>query len=82
MILVFPHPFNCSLLCLINQEDITAEEEARAVVEGRFLSMRAHARELGVGQPSRILATGGGSKNPEVCTAKMVHAGILLTGSS
>lgn len=38
----------------------------RAVVEGRFLSMRAHARELGVGQPSRILATGGGSKNPQV----------------
>ena len=28
--------------------------------------MRAHARELGVGQPSRILATGGGSKNREV----------------
>lgn len=37
------------------------------MVEGRFLSMRAHARELGVPPPSRILATGGGSKNLEVC---------------
>lgn len=48
------------------QADWTAAEETRAVVEGRFLSMRAHARELGVGLPSRILATGGGSKNNEV----------------
>lgn len=36
------------------------------MVEGRFLSMKAHARELGVGQPDRILATGGGSNNAEV----------------
>lgn len=48
------------------KEKMSAEEETRAVVEGRFLSMRAHARELGVGQPSRILATGGGSNNVEV----------------
>ncbi|CAM9333617.1 unnamed protein product [Pylaiella littoralis] len=46
--------------------ELTAHEEARAVVEGRFLSMKAHARELGVGQPVRILATGGGSNNAEV----------------
>ncbi|CAM9344138.1 unnamed protein product [Scytosiphon promiscuus] len=46
--------------------ELGKEEEARAVVEGRFLSMKAHARELGVGQPRRILATGGGSKNAEV----------------
>lgn len=38
----------------------------RAVVEGRFLSMKAHARELGVAKPERVLATGGGSNNAEV----------------
>jgi len=41
------------------------------VVEGRFLSMKAHARELGVGQPERVLATGGGSKNTEVRSIRL-----------
>eukprot|EP00752_Nemacystus_decipiens_P002575 g2413.t1 len=48
------------------QERLSGAEAARAVVEGRFLSMKAHARELGVGRPERILATGGGSNNAEV----------------
>lgn len=48
------------------------------MVEGRFLSMRAHARELGVGQPRRILATGGGSKNAEVCLCVPARSGCVL----
>lgn len=52
--------------CIPEQGELSGEEESRAVVEGRFLSMKAHARELGVGQPERVLATGGGSKNTEV----------------
>ncbi|CAN0079526.1 unnamed protein product, partial [Discosporangium mesarthrocarpum] len=44
----------------------TVAEEVRSVVEGRFLSMRAHAQELGVGKVSKVLATGGGSNNREV----------------
>eukprot|EP00903_Cladosiphon_okamuranus_P010615 g10038.t1 len=48
------------------QDQLSATEEVRAVVEGRFLSMKAHARELGVGQPERVLATGGGSNNAEL----------------
>ncbi|CAM9776814.1 unnamed protein product [Ectocarpus sp. 8 AP-2014] len=48
------------------QGELSAEEEVRAVVEGRFLSMKAHARELGVEKPERVLATGGGSNNAEL----------------
>ncbi|CBJ33890.1 conserved unknown protein [Ectocarpus siliculosus] len=48
------------------QGELSAEEEVRAVVEGRFLSMKAHARELGVAKPERVLATGGGSNNAEL----------------
>lgn len=57
---------------------MSAVEEARAVVEGRFLSMRAHARELSVGQPSRILATGGGSKNPEVVLGSALQCSVFV----
>lgn len=53
--------------CTFLQGELSGEEEVRAVVEGRFLSMKAHARELGVGKPGRVLATGGGSNNAEVC---------------
>lgn len=42
-------------------------EEARAVVESRFLSMKAHAASIGLPtRPRRILATGGGSTNVEI----------------
>lgn len=41
--------------------------EARAVVEARFLSMKAHAGAIGLPtRPRRILATGGGSTNAEM----------------
>jgi xylulokinase len=38
--------------------------EARAIVEGQFLSMRAHAERIGMPcPPERVIATGGGSAN-------------------
>ena len=43
----------------------TAAEEIRACVEGRFLSMKARSKELGIDVKNigRILATGGASNN-------------------
>ncbi|CAM9433343.1 unnamed protein product, partial [Phaeothamnion confervicola] len=46
---------------------LTPAEEARAVVEGRFLSMRARLQGMGISSPKRVLATGGGSSNPHIC---------------
>lgn len=40
--------------------------EARAVLEGQFMSMRLHSQTLGV-RPNSITATGGASKNPVIC---------------
>jgi xylulokinase len=43
--------------------------EVRAVVEGQFLSMRAHTERIGMPcPPERILVTGGGSTNPHLLT--------------
>ncbi|MFO7534557.1 MAG: xylulokinase [Kiritimatiellia bacterium] len=41
------------------------EAEARAVLEGQFLSMRLHADAVGI-RPAGILATGGASVDPAV----------------
>ena len=41
-------------------------QEVRAVVEGQFLSMRAHGAALGLNAPKRIIATGGGSANSAI----------------
>jgi xylulokinase len=41
----------------------SAAEEARAILEGQFLSMRIHAESIGI-EPSRLIATGGASVNP------------------
>ncbi len=43
----------------------TPGEEARAVLEGQFLSMRLHAGVVGI-VPTNILATGGASVDPAV----------------
>lgn len=40
--------------------------EVRAVVEGQFLSMRAHGESVGIVNPKRIIATGGASTNASV----------------
>jgi xylulokinase len=39
--------------------------EIRAVVEGQFLSMRLHGKNIGI-EASKILATGGASANPAI----------------
>lgn len=50
-----------------NSPPLDAAHEARAVVESRFLSMKAHAAAIGLPtRPARILATGGGSTNQEM----------------
>jgi len=41
----------------------SAAHEARAVVEGQFLSMRLHSQSVGLDHAQRIIATGGASKN-------------------
>jgi xylulokinase len=43
-----------------------ANMNVRAAVEGRLLSMRAHAENLGLPPPRTLLATGGGSQNQAV----------------
>ncbi|CAM9356656.1 unnamed protein product, partial [Hapterophycus canaliculatus] len=40
--------------------------EARAVVEGRFLSMRGRMVRMGIPRPSAVLATGGGTNSPAI----------------
>eukprot|EP00752_Nemacystus_decipiens_P016481 g14732.t1 len=40
--------------------------EARAVVEGRFLSMRGRMLRMGIPRPSAVLATGGGTNSPAI----------------
>ena len=37
--------------------------EVRALIEGQFLSLKSHARHLGLSQPKRIVASGGASVN-------------------
>jgi xylulokinase len=44
----------------------TPAHEARAVVEGQFLSMRAHGESIGIVRPRRLIATGGASANAAV----------------
>lgn len=41
--------------------------------------MRAHARELGVRKPSRILATGGGSNNVAVRHKGVLYTAVIFT---
>eukprot|EP00035_Acanthoeca_spectabilis_P040358 m.69287 g.69287 ORF g.69287 m.69287 type:complete len:574 (-) comp9958_c1_seq1:198-1919(-) len=44
-------------------ESFPPEVEARAIIEGQFLSYRLHAGRMGL-SPAHIIATGGASKNP------------------
>lgn len=62
-----------------------AAHEARAVVEGRFLSMKAHAAQLGLStSPTRILATGGGSTSQAMMQvlADVFNAPVLVADTS
>jgi len=42
------------------------EDDVRAVVQTKFLSMRAHAAGVGLARVSRIIATGGASNNAAI----------------
>jgi len=45
--------------------NFSPQEDARAVMEGMFLSMKLHGENIGI-IPRRILATGGGSRNTAI----------------
>ncbi|XP_010266792.1 PREDICTED: xylulose kinase-like isoform X2 [Nelumbo nucifera] len=48
-------------------EEFDAPSEVRAVIEGQFLSMRAHSERFGMpSPPRRIIATGGASANESI----------------
>ncbi|XP_031481897.1 xylulose kinase 2 [Nymphaea colorata] len=51
--------------CKVHEvENFDAASEVRAIIEGQFLSMRAHAERFGMPTPpKRIIATGGASAN-------------------
>eukprot|EP00250_Pteridium_aquilinum_P021771 c25219_g1_i1 orf=167-1741(+) len=47
-------------------QEFDSNAEVRAVVEGQFLSMRAHSERIGMpSPPERVIATGGGSTNEQ-----------------
>ncbi|KAK1293195.1 hypothetical protein QJS10_CPB17g02663 [Acorus calamus] len=47
--------------------EFDAPSEVRAIIEGQFLSMRAHAEKFGMPTPpKRIIATGGASTNQSI----------------
>ncbi|CAN0568890.1 unnamed protein product, partial [Ectocarpus sp. 12 AP-2014] len=54
--------------------------EARAVVEGRFLSMRGRMQRMGIPRPTAVLATGGGTNSPAMMQvlADVFFAPVLL----
>ncbi|XP_028777811.1 xylulose kinase 2-like [Neltuma alba] len=48
-------------------QEFDAPSEVRAIIEGQFLSMRAHAERFGMPfPPQRIIATGGASANHSI----------------
>ncbi|KAL8490302.1 hypothetical protein ACS0TY_025993 [Phlomoides rotata] len=50
--------------------EFDAPSEVRALVEGQFLSMRAHAERFGMpSPPKRIIATGGASANNSILSS-------------
>ncbi|KAJ6422181.1 hypothetical protein OIU84_027180 [Salix udensis] len=54
----------------LNEQEVTEFDppsEVRAVIEGQFLSMRAHSERFGMpSPPKRIIATGGASANASI----------------
>jgi len=56
-------------------------QEVRAVVEGKFMSMRLHAEGIGLSPVRRIIATGGASKNAAILQVLAdVFGAPVLTG--
>ncbi|KAL5988353.1 Xylulose kinase 2 [Asimina triloba] len=51
-------------------DDFDAPSEVRAIIEGQFLSMRAHTERFGMPfPPKRLIATGGASANKSILSA-------------
>ncbi|KAI9106361.1 hypothetical protein K1719_021889 [Acacia pycnantha] len=51
-------------------QEFDAPSEVRAIIEGQFLSMRAHAERFGMpSPPQRIIATGGASANHSILSS-------------
>ncbi|KAI9106710.1 hypothetical protein K1719_022238 [Acacia pycnantha] len=50
-------------------QEFDAPSEVRAIIEGQFLSMRAHAERFGIPSPQRIIATGGASVNDSILSS-------------
>ncbi|KAL2340061.1 hypothetical protein Fmac_008001 [Flemingia macrophylla] len=51
-------------------EEFDPPSEVRALIEGQFLSMRAHAERFGMpSPPNRIIATGGASANHSILSS-------------
>uniref|UniRef100_A0A9I9DKD2 Xylulose kinase n=1 Tax=Cucumis melo TaxID=3656 RepID=A0A9I9DKD2_CUCME len=51
-------------------EEFDSPSEVRALIEGQFLSMRAHAERFGMPlPPNRIIATGGASANETILSS-------------
>ncbi len=59
----------------------TPEENIRAIIEGQFLSMRLHARNIGL-IPKTLLATGGASVNKSLTRIMANVFGIPVNTSS
>ncbi|KAG9439946.1 hypothetical protein H6P81_020111 [Aristolochia fimbriata] len=47
-------------------QEFDPPSEVRAIIEGQFLSMRAHTVRFGMPTPKRIIATGGASANKAI----------------
>ncbi|XP_047322198.1 xylulose kinase 2 [Impatiens glandulifera] len=62
--------FNGETLDGVNEQEVQEFDppsEVRAIIEGQFLSMRAHAERFGMpSPPKRIIATGGASTNQSI----------------
>lgn len=58
------------------------EVEVRAIVEGQFMAKWAHAKKLGytLSPSSRVLATGGASKNLKILQASQLGFMVPLMG--
>ncbi|KAG8376193.1 hypothetical protein BUALT_Bualt09G0037700 [Buddleja alternifolia] len=57
--------------------EFDAASEVRALVEGQFLSMRAHAERFGMpSPPKRIIATGGASANNSILDSASMGAAL------
>lgn len=58
-------------------EAFSAAEDARAVLEGQFLSLRLHAERIGL-SPAQIIATGGASVDPAVIKVLSDVFGVVV----